>query len=78
MAHNDTDVIDDYFAGDTLSESLRLATRITGTYESLDPSHPTHGPDVEAQFADDLTTATFTFVNTLATDISSGEFELPS
>jgi len=78
MAHDDTDVLNERFAEDPQSDSLRLATRTTGTDVKLDPAHPTHGSDVEAQFADELTTATFTFVNTLATDISSGEFELPS
>ncbi len=75
MAHTDTDVLHEHFSVDSLSDSLRFATRITGTYTTLDPAH---GPAVEQQLADELTTAAFTFVNTLATDISSGDFELPS
>ncbi len=75
MAHTDADVLHEHFSVDSLSDSLRFATRITGTYTTLDPAH---GPAVEQQLADELTTAAFTFVNTLATDISSGDFELPS
>ncbi len=75
MAHTDTDVLHEHFSVDSLSDSLRFATRITGTYKTLDP---TNGPATEQQLAVELTTATFTFVNTLATDISSGDFELPS
>ncbi len=78
MAHDDTDVLTERFARDSLSDSLSLATPITDTDVKPDPAHPTHGPDAEQQLADDLDTATFTFVNTLAADISSGEFELPS
>lgn len=78
MADDDTNVLHERFSVDSLSDSLRLATHITGTYVELDPAHPTPGSATDAQLADELTTATFTFVNTLATDISSGDFELPS
>ncbi len=78
MAHDDTNVLNKRFSVDSLSDSLRLATRITGTYVKLHPAHPTDGSDAERKLADDLDTATFTFVNTLATDISTGEFKLPS
>ena len=78
MAHDDTEVLNERFTRDALSESLRLATHIISTYVKPDLAHPTFGSAVEQQLADDLTTATFTFVDTLATDISSGEFELPS
>ena len=77
MAHNDTDVLNERFTVDSLSDSLRLATHITDTDVKLDPAHPRYGSVAQQQLADDLDTATFTFVNTLATDISSGEFELP-
>lgn len=78
MAHTDTDVLNESLAGDSASDSLRLATDKTDTYVKLNPAHPTHGSATEQQLADEQTTATFTFVNTLAADISSGEFELPS
>ena len=78
MAHDGTDVLNKRLTGDSPSDSRRLATLITDTDVKLDPAHPTHGSDAEQQLADELTTATFTFVNTLAADISSGEFELPS
>ncbi len=78
MADDDTNLLNNRFSVDSLSDSLRLATHITGTYVKLDPANPTNGSDAEQQLADDLTTATFTFVNTLATDITCGEFELPS
>ena len=78
MAHDETNVLSERFSVDSLSDSLRLATRITGTYVNLDPANPTFSSDIEQQHADDLNAATFSFVNTLAADISSGEFELPS
>ncbi len=78
MSHDDTNVLSERFSVDSLSDSLRLATRITGTYVNLDLAYPTFSSDIEQQHADDLTAATYSFVNTLATDISSGEFELPS
>ena len=78
MAHVDTDVLDKRLAGDSLSDSPRLAIDNTDTYVKPNPSHPTHGSATEQQLAHEQTTATFTFVNTLAADISSGEFELPS
>ncbi len=78
MAHDDTNLLNKRFSVDSLSDSRRLATHITGTDVKLDLAHSTHGPDAEQQLADDLDTATFTFVNTLATDVSTGEFKLPS
>ncbi len=78
MAHDETNVLSERFSVDSLSDSLRLATRITGTYVNLDPAYPTFSSDIEQQHADDLNAATFSFVTTLAADISSGEFELPS
>jgi len=78
MAHVDTDVLDERLAGDSLSDSPRLAIDNTDTYVKPNPSHPTRGSATEQQLAHELTTATFTFVNTLAADISTGKFELPS
>lgn len=78
MAHDDTDVLNERLTGDSLSDFRRLATPITDADVKLDPAHPTHGSDAEQQLAEDIDTATFTFVNTLAADISSGEFKLPS
>ena len=78
MAHIDTFVLNERLTGDSLSDSLTLATDITDTYVKLNPAHLTDGLDAEQQLAHDLDTATFTFVDGLATDISSGEFLLPS
>ncbi len=78
MAHVDIDVRDERPAGDSLSDSPRVATDNTDTNVKPNPSHPTHGSATEQMLSDELTTATFTFVNTLAADISTGTFELPS
>ena len=78
MAHIDTFVLNERLTGDSLSDSLTLATDITDTYVKLNPAHLTDGLDAEQQLAHDLDTATFTFVDGLATDISSGKFLLPS
>ncbi len=78
MAHTDTNVLNEHAAEDPVSDSLPHATDKTDTYVQLNPERFTHGSATEQQLADERTTATFTFVNTLAADISSGNFELPS
>ncbi len=78
MAHVDTDVLNKRLAGDSLSDSPRRATDNTDTYVKPILSHPTNGSATEQQLSHEQTTATFTFVNTLAADISTGKFELPS
>ena len=78
MDHDDTDALTERFAKDSLSDTLTLARPVTDTDVKPGAAQPTHDPYAEQQLADDLDTATFTFVNTLAADISSGEFELPS
>ena len=77
MAHDDTNVLNERFTGDSLSESLRLATHIISTYIRPDLAHPKNGLHAGQQLDDDITAATFNFVATLATDVSSGKLTLP-
>ena len=77
MAHDDTDVLNQRFSVDSLSDSLRLATHVISTYVRPDLAHPENGLHSGQQLDDDIRTATFNFVAMLVTEVSPGKLELP-
>ena len=78
MDFDDTVAPKEHLTVDSLSDSLRMATHVTGTYIKPDFADLEGAVHSDLQKGDDLTTATFNFVAMLATDVSSTEFALPS
>ena len=78
MDIDDTDVLKQLPTGDSPSDSLRMATHITGTFKKPDFANMEGAVHSDLQNDDDVNTATFNFVAMLATDLSSKELALPS
>lgn len=78
MQFDDTDVLKEQILRGSLSESLRMATHITGTFIKPDLAHMEGAVHSALQNDAEVTTATFNFVAKLAIDVSSTELALPS
>ncbi len=78
MDFDDTGALKEHISVDSLSDSLRMATHITGTFKKPDFAHTERAAHSALPNDADVTTATFNFVAMLATDLSSEDLALPS
>lgn len=78
MDFDDTEVLNERITGDSLSDSLRMATHLTDTFKKPDFARMEGAVHSALQNDADVTTASFNFVATLASDLSSEELVLPS